>query len=72
MNRIAKQRGLTLVELMVAMVLGLFLMLGVMSVYTQGRQQYQSAGVVARLQENTRFAFDVLETDIRLAGFFKD
>ena len=70
MNRIAKQRGLTLVELMVAMVLGLFLMLGAMSVYTQGRQQYQSAGVVARLQENARFAFDVLETDIRLAGFW--
>jgi type IV pilus assembly protein PilW len=69
-NRLAKQRGLTLVELMVAMVLGLFLMVGAMSVYTQGRQQYQSAGSVARLQENVRFAFDVLETDILLAGFW--
>jgi type IV pilus assembly protein PilW len=69
-NRIAKQRGLTLVELMVAMVLGLFLMIGAMSVFTQGRQHYQSAGIVARLQENIRFAFDVLENDIRLAGFW--
>ena len=70
MNRIAKQRGMTLVELMVSMVLGLFLMIGATSVYTQGRQNYQSTEIVARIQENIRFAFEVLEADIRLSGFW--
>lgn len=64
------QRGLTLIELMVAMVIGLFLILGAMTVFTQGRQNYTVNEGVARLQENLRFALDIIEPDVRLAGFF--
>ncbi len=65
-----RQVGMTLIELMVSMVIGLFLMLGAVTVYNQGRQNYTVNESVARLQENLRFALDVLEPDIRLAGFW--
>lgn len=64
------QRGMTLIELMVSMLIGLFLVLGAVTVYNQGRQNYTVNEGVARLQENLRFAMDVLEPDIRLAGFW--
>jgi len=65
-----RQAGMTLIELMVSMLIGLFLMLGAVTVYNQGRQNYTVNESVARLQENLRFALDVLEPDIRLAGFW--
>lgn len=70
MRRHSKQTGLTLIELMVAMAIGMFLVLGAVTVYTQGRQNYQATEGIARLQENMRFALDVLEPDVRLAGYW--
>ncbi len=64
------QSGMTLIELMVSMLIGLFLVLGAVTVYNQGRQNYTVNEGVARLQENLRFALDVFEPDIRLAGFW--
>lgn len=68
--RPARQRGLTLVELMLAMLIGLFLMLGTLTVFQQSRSNFRVADSVARLQENARFALDVMEPDIRLASFW--
>lgn len=65
-----RQRGMTLIELMVAMAIGLFLVLGAVTVYTQGRQNFQVNEGISRLQENIRFALDIMEPDIRLAGFW--
>lgn len=70
LNTVSRQRGMTLIELMVSMVIGLFLVLGAVTVYTQGRANYTANEGIARLQENLRFAMDVLEPDIRLAGFW--
>ncbi len=73
MTKIAHKRfqsGMTLIELMVSMLIGLFLLLGAVTVYNQGRQNYTVNEGVARLQENLRFALDVFEPDIRLAGFW--
>ena len=42
LNKLANQQGLTLIELMIAMVIGTFLLLGAVTVYTQGRQNYQT------------------------------
>ena len=55
---------------MVSMVIGLFLILGAVTVYNQGRQNYTANEGIARLQENLRFAMDLIEPDIRLAGFW--
>jgi type IV pilus assembly protein PilW len=68
MNR--HQRGVGLVELMVAMVIGLFLILGAVTVYTQSRQSYRTIEATARVQEKARYALDMLETDIRSASYW--
>jgi type IV pilus assembly protein PilW len=63
-------KGMTLIELMVAMTIGSVLMVGALTVYTQSRANYQTADSIARLQENLRFALDTLEPDVRLAQFW--
>jgi type IV pilus assembly protein PilW len=62
--------GMTLIELMVSLVIGLFLTWGAIEVYLQSKGNYRSAEVITRLQENTRFALDTLEPDLRLASFW--
>lgn len=63
------QRGLTIVELMVGLALGLFLLGGVLHIYLSSNQTYRSTEALARMQENGRFAMDFLLPDIREAGF---
>jgi len=65
-----RQRGMTLVELSVAMAIGLFLIGGALYVYNQSRNTYRASDSLARLQETARFALDTLEPDIRLARYW--
>lgn len=65
-----RQTGVSLIELMVAMVIGLFLILGAVTVFSQSRSTYRTAESVARLQEIGRLAMDVVETDVRMANFW--
>jgi type IV pilus assembly protein PilW len=69
-KRLRAVRGMTLIELMVSMVIGIFLVLGAVTVYSQGRQNYTANEGIARLQENLRFAVNVLEPDVRLSGYW--
>ena len=64
-----KQSGLSLIELMIALGLGLFLVNTIIDVYSGTRQTYRTQESLARLQENARFAIDTLRKDLRLAGF---
>jgi len=64
------QRGVGLIELMVAMLIGLFLILGAVSVFNQSRNTYRASEGVARLQETARLAMDVIESDIRMANYW--
>lgn len=61
-------RGVSLVELMVAMVLGLVLMLGVIQIFSASQAASRLAEGASRVQENARFALDFLERDLRMAG----
>ena len=63
-----RMRGLSLVELMVAMVLGLFLIGGVLSVFVSTRQANRSTDGLSRLQENARIAFEMMARELRAAG----
>ncbi len=60
--------GLSLIEMMVALTLSLVLMLGVIQVFTASQAASRLAEGAARVQENGRFAIDMLERDIRMAG----
>lgn len=64
------QRGLTLVEIMVAMTLGLILLGGVLQIFLSNRQAYRVQEVSSRLQENVRHAVESLASDLRAADFF--
>ena len=64
-----KQEGLSLVELMVALAVGLFLMAGVIQIYLGSRQSFRVQESLSRLQENGRFALMFMERDIRMAGY---
>lgn len=63
------QRGLTLVELMVAMAVSLLLLAGVIQIFLSSKQSYRLQEGFSRLQENGRFAVDVLTLNVRHAGF---
>ena len=52
------------------MALGMFLILGAVTIYSQGTYSFQITEGTSRVQENMRFAFDTLEPDMRLAGFW--
>ena len=62
-------RGFTLVELMVAMVMSLFLVGGVILMYMSVQATTTDSRQLSRMQENVRFASDYMVRDIRNAGF---
>jgi len=63
-----KQTGLTLVELMVALAIGSFLMIGAIQIYNQSRQAFVINESIARVQETAQFAMDTIEADLRMAS----
>lgn len=62
------QRGFTLIELMVALVLGLLVIGAAGSIFLSNRRVYGSTEAINRIQENQRSAFELLARDIREAG----
>jgi type IV pilus assembly protein PilW len=62
--------GMTLVELMVALAIGSFLMIGAVTVFMQSRTTFRTNEAVSRLQENARFVIDAMEPDVRMANYF--
>ena len=62
--------GLSLIELMIALLIGVILLLGVVQIFAASRTAYQLSEGLARTQENGRFAMDYLQRDIRMAGHF--
>jgi len=63
-----KQLGLSLVELLVALTIGGFLIIGAVTVQSQTRKTFSVNEAQARLQETARFAMSVLEPEAQLAG----
>jgi type IV pilus assembly protein PilW len=63
------ETGFTLIELMIAMLLGLFLIGGIIQIFIGSRQTYKMQENMSRLQENGRFAMDFITRDNRMIGF---
>jgi type IV pilus assembly protein PilW len=63
------QKGLSLIELMVAMTIGLFLLAGVSKVFLDSKKTYSFQQSLARIQENGRMAHEFMGRDIRMAGY---
>ena len=70
MNRpLGRQQGLSLAELMIAIGIGMFLLLGLSSLLVANSQTSQELNKTGGQIENGRFAIQLLSDDIRLAGF---
>lgn len=64
-----KQVGLTLLEMMIALLLSLVLLAGVLQVFTGTGQAFRSNDSLSMLQENMRFATSRIQFEGRQAGF---
>lgn len=66
------QSGMSLVELMVAMVIGLFLTAGVFTMFSMSSSNVTTTSQFNQLQENGRIALAIMERDISQLGFMGD
>lgn len=64
-----KQTGLSLVELMVSVAVGLILMVIIVQITVGSKDVYRSNDNQSRLQENGRYIIDEMSRDIRMAGY---
>ncbi|OOG50293.1 prepilin-type N-terminal cleavage/methylation domain-containing protein [Rhodanobacter sp. C01] len=60
--------GFTLIELMVAMLLGLIVIGGVVSVFLANQRSYRTNQALSDVQDSSRVAFEMMARDIRNAG----
>lgn len=61
--------GVSLVEVMIAMTLGMIIIAGLGYVYLSAATVFRSLEAASRVQENVRFAFERISHDVRVAGF---
>ena len=65
-----KQHGFSLVEMMLAMLIGIIIMGGILSVYTNTRDMQRSSEDQVNLVTDARFALETIGYDLRHAGVF--
>ena len=68
-SRKQTQLGLSLIELMISMALGLLVILAVTYVYAGSRTSYRHQESFSAVQESGRVALETLTRDIRMAGY---
>ncbi|GMR08136.1 MAG: PilW family protein [Gammaproteobacteria bacterium] len=61
--------GIGLIEIMIAMVLGLILVGGVIELFVNSKTTYRTAEELSRMQENARYAMYLIQKDLRMAGY---
>jgi type IV pilus assembly protein PilW len=66
--RLSRASGFTLIELMVAMLLGLVVIAGVGSLFLSNQQVYRSNKALSDVQDSARIAFEMMARDVRAAG----
>ena len=62
--------GHTLLELLIALSLGIFILTSSFSFYQSVKSQQQRQAAFGIARENAKFAFDLIKADIQLAGFY--
>jgi len=63
------ERGFSLIELLIAVAIGLVLTITVAQLFIGSRQTYATTDDVSRMQENIRYTYQVLTRTIHLAGY---
>lgn len=65
-----RQRGLTLVELMVAMAVGLLLVIAMTAIFVNSSASRRELALSAEVIENGRYGLDVLDRELSQTGFY--
>ncbi|MEO1119413.1 MAG: prepilin-type N-terminal cleavage/methylation domain-containing protein, partial [Pseudomonadota bacterium] len=65
----SKQSGYTLIELLIALTIGAFLIGGILQLYVGSKKSYSTQQALTELQEVGRFSLNMMVRDIRLAGY---
>ena len=63
------QQGLTLVELLISITLSLLVLAAILQLFVGTKQSYNLQEGMARMQENGRYAIDLLARDIGMGAF---
>ncbi|HWP00908.1 MAG TPA: PilW family protein [Methylococcus sp.] len=66
----SRQMAVSVVELLVALTLGLLVVAGIGNLFVEHKGQYRMNEQLARIQENGRYALNLLASDLALAGFW--
>jgi type IV pilus assembly protein PilW len=67
-KRGSRMIGLGLIEIMISMVLGIFLVGGVITLFTSNQQSFKVNENLAQIQEGARFAYEQMNREVRDAG----
>ncbi len=62
--------GMTLVEILIAMLIGAIMLAGILGIFINTKQTNRSLEAVSRIQENSRFALDFIARDLRMGDFW--
>lgn len=65
-----RSRGFGLVEIMVALVLGLVVSMGIVQIFSASRGTFQSQNAAARMQEDARFVLSKMIQELRMTGMY--
>ena len=63
-----RQSGISMVEVMISLVVGLILLGGIVQIYVGSKTTYGFNNALAEIQENGRFALETITQDLRLAN----
>ncbi|MDX1519492.1 MAG: PilW family protein [Gammaproteobacteria bacterium] len=68
-NNIKQQSGVSLIELLIAMVIGMLLTAGAIQLFISNKATYKIENALSRLQETGRFVVETMSKEIRMAGY---
>jgi len=66
---LTKEQGFTLVEVIVAMALGLVILTGIYNLLTHTSKAYRVQDRVVEMQQNARTAMDIMTRELKMAGY---
>ncbi len=69
---LSRQLGVTLIELMISMLIGIFLIGGLYTVFEKTKSSYRYQNGLVQIQEQGRFAITFLTQSLRIAGYPSD
>jgi len=70
MKFIHNQQGVSLIELMVSLTIGLVIILGIAQIFSANRETYTAQENLGQLQENGQYAINFISQHLRKAGYY--